>query len=91
MDPVVSIVYIINGFVLLVMDAFRSPLLDRAGCQRLNGSYIREPSGWSCYYDECPGHMAPNNKCYRKMKFMLVWACKHGYHDGTHCYYDFEP
>ena len=68
----------------------RTTRLDRDTCRGLDGYYVVETSGRSCYYNKCPGHTASDNKCYRDMELTTAENCytKRGFYENGYCYYN---
>ena len=71
--------------------AYRTTQLDLEGCRGVHGYYIIEPSGRSCYYNECPGFMASNNRCYRYRQRLPALKCNNGFFEHGLCYYNDKP
>ena len=70
----------------------RTTQLGRAGCRGVNGYYIVEWSGRSCYYNDCPGYTAGNHKCYRFRKSIAAAGCSNrNFYEQGYCYYNDLP
>ena len=69
----------------------RTAHLNRDHCYGIQGYYVIEPSGRSCYYNDCPGHMASDGKCYRDRLFIAAAGCHNGFYERGYCYYNNEP
>jgi len=70
---------------------FRTTQLDWRRCQANNGYYTLEPSGRSCYYNDCPGFMTSTSECYRYRKSIAAAGCKQGFYEKGYCFYNTIP